>query len=196
MPPGVSADARPRLAFDPQAYLQRTFKSKGIGTWHELYLEFLESQPDLEVLVIGAGTPEPIAAAMLNGRSHLMSGPTTGRASRRWRQHSLSPLSRRIRSTTWASSTSSSARMSWKICPNHGSRLPEWPRDRGPPLPFSHMSPKEFRFDHVIRVILGRIDAPLFHGGCNDWNDPHLRRFIERFPATEFEHLVGSSWPP
>lgn len=43
---------------------------------------------------------------------------------------------------------------------------------------FSHV-PNEFHWRRTLRIMLGRADTVYFHHGCEEWENPHLRRFSD-----------------
>ncbi len=57
----------------------------------------------------------------------------------------------------------------------------------------SHV-PNEFRFDRTLDAMLGRRNAVYFHHDCEEWTNPHVRRFTDlgfrAFLAERFAHSV------
>ena len=195
MSPEAAAKAAPQPSFDPQAYLQQTFKSKGIGTWNKLYLKFLENQPDLEILVVGAGAPDFVAALSAKRRVALDVGEDYRTA---FEEAGATFVVANIETDP----IDQLGQFDVVICSDVLEHLLE-PRIalgkmaaqlRPTGALFAHV-PNEFRLGHVLRVMLGKSEAPLFHEGCNEWDDPHIRRFTERgfdrFLASEFEHRLA-----
>ncbi len=195
MPPNLSEKVPPEPTFDPQAYLQKTFRSKGIGTWNKLYLKFLEDRPDLEVLVIGAGAPDFVAAMSVKRRVALDVGAD-------YREGFEAAGATFIVANIETDPIDHLGQFDVVICSDVLEHLLEprialarmAARLRPTGALFAHV-PNEFRLGHVIRVMLGKSEAPLFHKGCNEWDDPHLRRFTERgfdrFLASEFEYRLA-----
>jgi SAM-dependent methyltransferase len=56
---------------------------------------------------------------------------------------------------------------------------------------FTHV-PNEFRLGRTTQIMLGRAESVTFHTDCEEWNNPHLRRFTDRgfrkFLGLAFEH--------
>jgi len=187
-------DAATPRSFDPQAYLQGTFKAKGIGTWNKLYLRFLEDQPDLEILVVGAGAPDFVAALEAKRRVALDVGEG-------YRAGFEAAGATFVMADIETDSIDQLGLFDVVICSDVLEHLLEprlalakmAARIRPTGAFFAHV-PNEFRLSHMLRVMLGKEEAPLFHKGCNEWDDPHLRRFTERgfdrFLASEFTHRL------
>ena len=54
----------------------------------------------------------------------------------------------------------------------------------------SHV-PNEFTLRRTVQIMLGRHDAMYFHGDCEEWENPHLRRFTD----TGFRSLLEHYFP-
>lgn len=55
---------------------------------------------------------------------------------------------------------------------------------------FSHV-PNEFTLGQTVQIMLGRQGAMYFHRDCEEWENPHLRRFTD----TGFRSLLGHYFP-
>lgn len=182
-----AADA---MAYNPEAYLSDAFTARGIGTWYKLYLRFLEDDPDIEILDIGAGSPDFLKAVSARRRMALD-------VSDLFRADFESAGIGFCKADIERDPIDDLGRFDVIICSDVFEHLvsPQVALDkiaralRPEGVLFAHV-PNEFRLGHMVRVMLGRTESLRFHRNQEEWTDPHLRRFTE----VGFRKFLGTAF--
>lgn len=156
---------------------------KGIGGWRLLYLDFIRAMRPVSLVEIGSGDPKFLkeAARYVEVASGLDANPH------------LVDLYR-------------DAGIEFTVCDfDHGS-MPEMARKfavaicsdvfehllypsktlgfikeilKDEAVLFSHV-PNEFSLSRTMRIMAGRREAVYFHKTCEEWDNPHIRRFTNK----------------
>ncbi len=181
--------------YEAGAYLDRSFKSKGIGGWRKLYLSFIRDLAPYSVVELGAGAPEFLEQVDAGRRVAVDVGLRYADA---FREHGIGFVCRDLEKETLADLAPADV----AVCSDVFEHLINPDRaleniavllgERG--VLFSHV-PNEYRLGHVLKVMLDKSDTVLFHTSNAEWEDPHFRRFsnrgFRRFLARRFRYNVS-----
>jgi SAM-dependent methyltransferase len=183
--------------YDASAYLERSFEAKGVGGWRKLYLSFIEELAPRAVIELGAGAPEFLSRIEAGRRIAVDIGRRYAEAfaardiefaCRDLEKDSLGdlgPVDVAICSDVFEHLVNPAIALDG---------IGELVGDQG--VLFSHV-PNEYRFKHMLKVMLDRGDTVLFHKGAAEWEDPHFRRFSDvgyrRFLSRRFRHNLKLS---
>jgi len=178
------------MAHNPEAYLSDAFTARGIGTWYKLYLRFLEDDPDIEILDIGAGSPDFLKAVSARRRMALD-------VSDLFRVDFESAGIGFCKADIERDPIDGLGRFDVIVCSDVFEHLvsPQVALDKitralkPEGVLFAHV-PNEFRLGHMARVMLGRAESLRFHRNQEEWTDPHLRRFTE----VGFRKFLGTAF--
>jgi SAM-dependent methyltransferase len=183
--------------YDASAYLERSFEAKGVGGWRKLYLSFIEELAPRAVIELGAGAPEFLSRIEAERRIAVDIGRRYAdafaarniefacRDLEKDSLHDLGPVDVAICSDVFEHLVNPATALD---------SIGELVGDHG--VLFSHV-PNEYRFKHMLKVMLDRGDTVLFHKGATEWEDPHFRRFSDvgyrRFLSRRFHHNLKLS---
>ena len=173
--------------YDAGAYLDTSFKSKGIGGWRKLYLSFIRDLAPYSVIELGAGAPEFLEQVDAERRVAVDIGLRYADA---FRERGIGFFRRDLEKDTLADL----APVDVAICSDVFEQLinPDRALENiavllgGHGVLFSHV-PNEYRLGHVMKVMWDRSDTVSFHKNNAEWEDPHFRRFSNR----GFRHFLA-----
>ena len=181
--------------YDARAYLDTSFKSKGIGSWRKLYLSFIRDLAPYSVVELGAGVPEFLAQVDAERRTAVDIGRRYAEA---FRERGIGFVCRDLEKDTLADLEPADV----VICSDVFEHLvnPDRVLENisslvgGHGVLFSHV-PNEYRLGHILKVMLDKSDTISFHKGAAEWDDPHFRRFsnrgFHRFLARRFRYNLA-----
>jgi SAM-dependent methyltransferase len=180
--------------YDARAYLDTSFRAKGIGGWRRLYLSFIQDLAPCSVIELGAGAPEFLEQVEAGRRIAVDIGRRYAEA---FRERGIGfvcrDLERDSLADLWPADVAiCSDVFEHLINPNQAlENISVMLGERG--VLFSHV-PNEYRLGHVLKVMLDRSDTVRFHNGNAEWDDPHFRRFsnrgFRRFLARHFRYNI------
>jgi SAM-dependent methyltransferase len=171
----------------------RANRLAGVGSWRSLYLRFLAELHPGSVLEVGSGDPAFLASLPEGTRRLAVDGnpalaPAYERAGVRFEVADLEGGLPRLVDAPFDAIVCSDV-LEHLVRPQ---RVVDWIADLLAPdgVFFSHV-PNEFRLGRTLRVVLGRAESVTFHEGCEEWEDPHVRRFTDR----GFRKLLARRFP-
>lgn len=181
--------------YDAGAYLDKSFKSKGIGGWRKLYLSFIQDLAPYSVVELGAGAPEFLDQVEAERRVAVDIGL---RYAEEFRARGIGFACRNLEQDTLADLAPADV----AICSDVFEHLVNPDRalenialllgQQG--VLFSHV-PNEYRLGHVLKVMWDKSDTVSFHTDNPEWEDPHFRRFsnrgFRRFLARRFRYNLS-----
>jgi SAM-dependent methyltransferase len=167
------------VIYDARAYLDTSFRPKGLGNWRRLYLSFIRDLAPRSVVELGAGVPEFLAQVDADRRVAVDIGRRYADA---FRERGVGFFCRDLERDDLADLGPADV----AICSDVFEHLINPGRAleniflmldmRG--VLFSHV-PNEFRLGHMLKVMLGREGTVSFHKNNVEWEDPHFRRFSD-----------------
>jgi SAM-dependent methyltransferase len=167
---------------------------RGVGGWRELYARFIdELEPDA-VLELGSGDPaflsalpERIKRVALDGNAELK--PLYHQAGVDFYAFDFDCEDPPVDLTGFDIAVCSDV-FEHLLYPQRSLKLLADSLTASGVL-FSHV-PNEFRLRRTVKIMLGHSEGLYFFPECDEWNQPHLRRYTDlgysRFLQTAFKH--------
>ncbi len=163
-----------------ERYLSESPPRRGVSGWHRLYLDLLRHDPEIEVLVAGAGAPDFLQMVPARRRVALD-------VSDLFRAEFEAAGIMFHRADLERDAVDGLGRFDVVVCSDvfehllsPGTALAKLAGVLRPEGVLLAHVPNEFRLRHLVKVMLGRDDSLCFHRHQEEWTDPHLRRFTER----------------
>jgi SAM-dependent methyltransferase len=181
--------------YNAGAYLDTSFKAKGIGGWRKLYLSFIQDLAPSSVIELGAGAPDFLDQVDAQRRVAVDIGQRYADA---FRERGIGFVCRVLEKDMLADLAPADV----AICSDVFEHLVNPDRalenialllgEHG--VLFSHV-PNEYRLGHVWKVMWDKSDTVSFHTDNPEWEDPHFRRFsnrgFRRFLARRFRYNLS-----
>lgn len=177
-------------------YNADVYRNKGLSTWRSLYLEIADELHPESVVEFGAGNTAFLERLPDTVRRHAIDGVERFRD--KFTSKGISYDVHDLNEPGYVSPE----KFGMAICSDVFEHLlnPEQALDtiKSNLLPDGFLCahvPNEYKLKPALGIILGLRTSVQFHTSCEEWNDPHLRRFtdigFQRFLRLRFKHLIG-----